>query len=544
MLRRACVGCAFVAALLAFATTAHAYEFWLRARTVGQAYQLREYRLVGPDLFVGRHRITQLLALRIYDIGDLAAARRRSRLPEGGLRMTWQSYLRIDHDFGDYTSGRIRLPGPVVRDAIDVIPDLAESVAELDLMYGYLQLDGLADDRLHVELGRLLVDDGWGSGAFDGAAVKVELPGPAPLAVGASGGLRVRAATPFGPASYELDGTSNAGCREYVEGPTPGSGSWQLVDRNRTIQNHRLESDYEYCPQRLVRQPTVAVSLSTVRTHGFSAEVGYRRTWSETVGVFGSVDRLDYPDVGFYPSEFGQAPGSGVNEERLHARVHGDIDAGSLALSPYADARYSILHGVVDRADLGVRMRRGEHAIEPVLEYFFPTFDGDSIFNAFSLEPTTDARVRYEYMPSGPLRAHASGWLRAYDDAPGLSRFAGGMDAGVEHAFGGGWRGRVDALWDDGWGGRRIGGAADAALRGAGRMWWRGRVIVLGVAEDETANQVTARRFVTSSAVLSTTYRIAENVGVHAIAETNYDAIHDLQLRVIGVLDLNFAPEP
>ena len=133
-------------AFSAFAPPAHAYEFWLRARTYGQAYQLREYRLVGPDLFYGRRRITQMLALRIFDIGDLAASRRHARLPEGGLRMTWQSYLRIDHDFGDYTSGRMRFPGPIVRDAIDVIPDLAESVAELDLMYGYLQLDGLAHD--------------------------------------------------------------------------------------------------------------------------------------------------------------------------------------------------------------------------------------------------------------------------------------------------------------------------------------------------------------------------------------------------------------
>ncbi|HUS31953.1 MAG TPA: hypothetical protein VMZ53_25805, partial [Kofleriaceae bacterium] len=191
-----------------------------------------------------------------------------------------------------------------------------------------------------------------------------------------------------------------------------------------------------------------------------------------------------------------------------------------------------------------VRLRRGDHALEPALEYFFPTFDGDSIFNAFSLEPTTDVRVGYQYTPTGPLRAHASGWLRAYDDAPGLSRFAGGADAGVEHAFGGGWRARVDGLWDDGWGGRRIGGAADAAVRGRGRMWWRGRVVVLGVAEDETANVATARRFVTTSTVLSATYRIAETVAVHAIGEADYDVIHDLQLRALAVVDLNFSPEP
>ena len=52
---RACIA----AIVLAVSSVpAHAYEFWLRARTYGQAYQLREYRLVGPDLFLGRRRYT------------------------------------------------------------------------------------------------------------------------------------------------------------------------------------------------------------------------------------------------------------------------------------------------------------------------------------------------------------------------------------------------------------------------------------------------------------------------------------------------------
>src|SRR5215207_9082880 len=132
---RACIA----ALVLAMASApADAYEFWLRARTYGQAYQLREYRLVGPDLFLGRRRITQMLSLRIYDIGDLEASRRQSRLAPGGPRITFQSYLRIDHDFGDYSSGRITLPGPIRRDALDLVPELGESVAALDMLYGYL----------------------------------------------------------------------------------------------------------------------------------------------------------------------------------------------------------------------------------------------------------------------------------------------------------------------------------------------------------------------------------------------------------------------
>jgi hypothetical protein len=97
------------AIVVAVPAPAHAYEFWVRSRTIGQAYQLRAYKLIGPDLFVGRRRYTQTLALRIMDIGDLEADRKQARLPDGGLTVSWQSYLRIDHDFGSYSMGRITL---------------------------------------------------------------------------------------------------------------------------------------------------------------------------------------------------------------------------------------------------------------------------------------------------------------------------------------------------------------------------------------------------------------------------------------------------
>ena len=200
MLRRACVT-AVVLAIVASSAPAHAYEFWVRAHSIGQAYQLRQYRLIGPDLFLGRRRYTETLALRIVDIGGLAASRKQARLPERGLRISWQSYLRVDHDFGTYTSGRIRLSQATRRDAIDVIPELADSSAGLDLLYGYVALEGLADDALTVKLGRVLVDDGWGSSGLDGGTATYELP-MLPLAITAAGGLRVRAASPLGISAY------------------------------------------------------------------------------------------------------------------------------------------------------------------------------------------------------------------------------------------------------------------------------------------------------------------------------------------------------
>src|SRR5882757_9664542 len=109
---RACA-VAIGAAIVLAAAPARAYEFWLRAETIGQAYQLRDYRLIGPDLFVGRRIFTQTLALRIWDLGDLSAARREAHLPDQGLRISFQSYLRVDHDFGDYASGGVVIPASI-----------------------------------------------------------------------------------------------------------------------------------------------------------------------------------------------------------------------------------------------------------------------------------------------------------------------------------------------------------------------------------------------------------------------------------------------
>ncbi|HLL20970.1 MAG TPA: hypothetical protein VK427_02515, partial [Kofleriaceae bacterium] len=339
----------------------------------------------------------------------------------------------------------------------------------------------------------------------------------------------------LGIASYELDGTSGAGCREYVEGPTPGTGMWKLVDRNRTVTNTRLASDYEYCPQREVLQPTLGVAVQSSRIAGVAGELGYRRTMSSTVGLLGAADRLDHRDLGLYPNEAGQAPENGVNEERVHLRVDAVWRRGKLALRPFANARYSLLHAVLDRADLGLRLERGNHVLEPKLEYFYPTFDGDSIFNVFSIEPTADARLGYRY--SGPIRATVNAWLRRYADEVA---YAGGADASIERDITTRLRGRLDALWDGGYGGRRLGGSGEVGWRATPRAWLRARAIVLGVASDDDERP----RYVTSTAVLSATRQLGDAAALHLVAESSYDERMHGQWRGLIVLDLAFTPEP
>jgi hypothetical protein len=446
--------------------------------------------------------------------------------------------MRVDHDFGTYTNGNIYNPALVP--AIDLVPELGESYIDLQLMYGYLELDGIDDDRLRLRLGRVMEDDGWGATAVDGGEARYVIPGT-PVAVTADAGLRVRASSPFGVAAYELDGTSGAGCEQYVEGPTPGTGTWQLIDRNRGGAVGASISDFSYCPQRDVDQPTVGATIATTGIAGFGAELGYRRTWSDTVESIGA-----YPYVTLYPNDFGQTPSTGVDEDRVWARVHALLHAGDdVSIAPYAEARYSLEQAVLDRADVGVRVRVGEQVIEPSVGYFYPTFDGDSIFNAFSILPTTDARLAYQYAPTGATRATAELWLRRYgaDEPTSGVAYAGGGDAGIERALGGSWRGRLDALADTGYGGRRAGGTAELSWRRGHDLWVRGRAAVLDVREDDLAFHAD-RVVVTSSSTFTTTYRVTDGVAIHGIVEEDYDDLYQLQTRVIGVLDLAFLPEP
>lgn len=86
-----------------------------------------------------------------------------------------------------------------------------------------------------------------------------------------------------------------------------------------------------------------------------------------------------------------------------------------------------------------------------------------------------------------------------------------------------------------------MGGTAEVGWKYRRALWVRGRAIVLDVDQDGSP---LAQRFVTGSATASASLRVADGVGLHAVAEIDDDAIHAIQTRFIGVLDLAFAPEP
>jgi hypothetical protein len=564
-------------AMLAAAPVARAYDFSIETRIIAQAYDLRSIRLIGPDLELGRRRYTQTLALDLIDLGDLAAGRRKTH-KHFGPTISFSSYLRVDHDFGDWTQGLVLTGGRFI-DATDAVPELRASSLDLDLLYAYLDVRGLVDGAVDVRIGRQLKVDALDWFAMDGVTARVATPFH--VAIEAFGGARVRDASPLGSYQVELDGTSGADCREYVENlqydPQHGTyehvlglghGTWTIIDRTQGLSDHPRFDDTGYCPQRDALMPTYGAAIETNDVHGLYARVVYRRSESRTVGLLGDPTRLQTPcdpadpsagtcgtDLGLYPNEFQPVPKWGVDEERVAATVRANIDwdDGRAQASPWVAARYSLLNGLVDMAELGVRLRYREHALEPEVDYYVPTFDGDSIFNVFAIEPSTETRLAYSWSPrDGRLRASASVWLRAFQhddegknveaggkvDQPLTSDTAAGFTASGEALIGERWLARVDAYSDNGYGGLRSGG--DAGVR-----WHKNRVTATarGSLVYVATDQIPRLQALTGALQVGGGWQLADGVAVHGVLEEAYDAYLRSDLRALAVLDLAFAPE-
>ena len=564
-------------------TPVAAYEFSARAYAMAQGYQLRSFGSYGRISLLSRQRFTQSLDLTIWDIPGWQAGRQRRGLGAGGVRVSLHGSARVDHDFGTYTAGAMRI-GNMRRDALDVVPELANSVLALQLMYGYLHVDGLLDDRVAFDAGRLVGNDGFEYFSVDGVRITAALHRFA--SVRATGGVRVREASPFGMAASELDGNAGADCREYVEGATAGSGSWQLIAPDRLIVNRRLSSDYEYCPQRSALMPMVDAAVVSTGLGWLNAEVGYRRAWSDSVGLLGDVTRLRYPDLGLYPNDNGQAPASGVNQEVGYWHVHGKTKVGIATLQPYWDARYSLLHARLDRSVVGVRVAQRAHALDVSSQYLYPTFDGDSIFSVFVTEPAIDVRVAYAFDGSragragsdrnGAPRYFASlGFAGTSDNrpppvrprtlrvemwgkqflAPALlpsaistamsstsSRFAGGGQAWLDQGLTPIWSLRVAGLYDAGYGGRRIATSGEIVATPSRNSLVALRAAVVALAADSLSDSV-VRSPVSESVHLRALLRPVDYVGVGALMEWNHNTVAGNDIRGWLTLSLGYVPE-
>ncbi len=510
---------AAMVAVLALPAEVGAYEFWTRARTIGQAYELRGFRVFGGELAIGRRRLTQLLTLTLHDLGELERTRRRAGRRGRGPVVSWHSTLRFEHDLGTFLTGRLAVAPTLRQDALDVIPELGASAFSLALLHGYVRLEGLWGDRLSVSAGRLASVTLDGALPFDGAQVRAELaPG---WSLEAGGGLAVREASWLGVGSYELDGAPGAFCHEYRAAAAGELGRWRMIERDELVTDGRFTSDYERCPQRQARMATAEAALGGRLPGQVEARLSYR------VAASASADSLAGP---LYPEH---APRRGTNLERLAATASARWRLGPVQVSPLLLARASLAHGLVDRLELSTELARGRHALEPSASRVVPTFDTDSIWNVFAGEPSTELALGYRY--DGGVRAVARLWARRYD---------GGDSGGTAWAWGGHTeaerplartvtlRGR--ALADGGYGGERA--AADGELR-----WSSATASLAGRAALVWARPEAEGALSTATSVRAS-WALASGVVVQSALELWRDRQGQLGVRGLGVLELTLEP--
>lgn len=546
------------------APDASAYEFEVEAQTFGQGYALRSLRFQGPSLRLPRRRFTQTLGLYIWDIGKEPGLRENLHAPGPAIYIT--TYLRIDHDFGAWSSGTLAYDGRLL-DAVDVIPELESSLLSLEVLYGYMAAEGLFDDKVDIYAGRLLEVSALDWWSMDGVKARVHMPAPALVEV--FGGLAVRDSSPLASGVYELDGTGSAECAEYVEGELAGSGGWRPIDRVQIGQGQRFENDYDLCPQRDALMPTFGGRLATRDVDWLDAHITYRRAMSRTPGLIGPVNRFAYPDAGYYPDEANQAPGWGVNSEvlALAGRAHRNVANGRGQVTPYAAARYNLTLGTIDEGHLGARLRYGAHSVEPELYYSFPSFDADSIFNVFSVRPYLDARVTYDVQPEArKLSAYARTWLRrfgTYDDEQdgtqdggeesGPGDLAGGVQVGARYRLpstqnaAGATMARLDLFYDGGYGGQRLGGYLSSNWQASRATGLRARLSIIHFDSGWPGAQASEYRQPSSATSigvqLGASYEIAPGIMAHGIAEQNVNRLATDEWRLLGALEMAFLPE-
>jgi hypothetical protein len=463
---------ALVASLLA--SRAGAYEARIEASLDAQYYSLRS---PFGQPYLSRRRYTSTLGLNLDQLEGASVAAKR-----GGPRLWFRSRLRVDADFGQ--EGAERDPR-----SNRFIPGLGQ--APLDLMYGYLEGRGFAGGLVGFRLGRQYAVDALGYWSFDGAEVELTLP--VHLALSGFAGFEQRPGLP----------TLSAG-RFGAEGVWRGNRDGLELGQ------------YPAFLEESALAPAAGAALEIVGLQSFHSKLSYRKVQNRSaVLVSPFFDGA---------SELRVYRGARTSSERVGYSARVDLAAlGATSVQ----AVYDLYNQRLSDATLDLDVYAAPSlSIGADLDYYYPTFDGDSIFNWFTHHGMTTAEGRVSYVPRGPVDVALSSGLRWFDDtgrdvlasASGRYRFGVGsvaLDFSAEygeigHRVGGGLTtrrvfegGRYDALvsasaydWDDTLRPTRSATSFSYVLGGGVRPGTgfisRGR---LGFEWEQTMNRLVGQRF-------------------------------------------------
>lgn len=461
---------------------AQASEVRMRTQTVGEGYMVR---LPGPGgQLVGRRRLAQYVNLGVFGILPPKRPKDIRRDPKDG-QLHIVSSMRIRHDFGTFTRRATQDAGRLLQ-SLDG--------RQIDLLFGYLE--GREIGRwVDFRLGRQFEMSGLDFYAFDGAWLRVRTP--AHIAVETFAGQQVDGTAVFGYPTFELDGTQG----------TP-------ADRSRS--------------------PMVGAAFGLDGVRFAELRFAYRRTWSPA-----SLNE----SIADVPGEGGV--GTVVDQEFI--TVTSALRLAKGKLSPFGAGRYNLGTARVDDLSAGVSWKFTPiHSLRAFYLRTIPSFDLDSIFNVFALEPFEDVRVVYQVRPGDhwTLYSRFQGrFFRAEPTAELATAPADKLTFGGGGGAGASYRRRRFALRADGYG---LGG--EGGLRVGGSLDTRTHVLYDRIALDVRSyalyyrdDLITARRGYSVSLQAGTSVRLGHGAYLNVLAEQLFTASYRQAFRAFASLSFDWA---
>lgn len=354
------LACAAVGLACAAPSRALAYDVEVTGTTAAQGYEVAS---PWGDVRVARRRFVQTLGLGVYDLQG-------ERVP-GGPQLSARLRVRLDADFGierdEYTydpAGRRFVPG------------LAPT--PVDLMYGYVEGSRLAGGWLGFRLGRQYVVDSLGFWSFDGALVRVT--SPAYVQVEAYGGFEQRGGLPLSTSRYERGGV------------------WR---------GDRAGYDAAVYPQFQAASsaPAWGVAAETAGLPFLHARIDYRKVWNQGTSV---VQQIPEPTSGVLAT----TSGTRVSSERVGASLDATLARVGAAQAGVVYDLYAGLPSSVWASVDAFATRSLDLGAD--VDFFRPTFDGDSIWNAFASGPTRTLTGRARLTPHRSWDVSASVGARGF----------------------------------------------------------------------------------------------------------------------------------
>ncbi|MCK6532310.1 MAG: hypothetical protein L6Q84_04985 [Polyangiaceae bacterium] len=348
--------------LLCEVTPARAYEAEVAATSDAQFYTLRS---PWGDPIVRRRRYTQALALSVYDIqGDFVPY---------GPQLAFRARLRLDADFGkERYETNPRQPGTFV-------PDLVQS--PVDVMYAYLEGRNYLGGWVGFRAGRQYVTDSLGWWSFDGGLVR--LTTPAYFQLEAYAGFEQRGGLPMllGTERYASDGVYR-GNRDELE---------------------LNQAPYFLSESRLA--PAFGVALESVGVHFVHGRLSYRKVINRDRVVVSP-----FPDTG---GGFQRVGGDRVSSERIGYSVRATEPTLGAARGSLV---YDFYNQVVSERALALDWYTTDQiTVGADYDYYYPTFDGDSIWNWFTHSGMTTLLGRGEWRPSRRFDLALSSGVKVFE---------------------------------------------------------------------------------------------------------------------------------